>query len=88
MTEPTERRDRVGSVGRVLTLLVTNAIKITGVWIGLKAATAARPDAVVLAYSAFMMAGAQLSENVVLGVVDRVLGKPVSREEEAKERRP
>lgn len=75
MTDTEPQRDRVASLGRLLTLLVSNAIKIVGVWVGLKAATAARPDAVVLAFAAFMMAGAQFSENMVLGIVDRMFGK-------------
>lgn len=62
-------------VSRIATLTVTNVIKLTGLLIGYKAATATdRPDAVTLAFAAFMMAGAQVGENAVLSFAEKFFG--------------
>lgn len=75
MNERTPKeRDRLGSVSRVITLAVTNAMKLAGVYVGLRAALQPTPNAVVLAFAGFMMAGAQVSESAVLGVIDRMFG--------------
>jgi hypothetical protein len=61
---------------RSLTLLVTNATKISGLAVALNEMllrSTLRPAAV--AASAFMMAGAQLSESAVLAALDRLLGR-------------
>lgn len=56
------------------TLFLTNAIKVAGVVLALKSGFAdQRP--VTLAVAAFMMAGAQLSENVLLHLIDRFFGE-------------
>lgn len=60
---------------RVVTLAVTNVIKLAGLYIGVREITVNQStDAAVLALSAFMMAGAQLSETAVLGLADRMFG--------------
>ena len=64
----------VESFSRVVTLLVTNIIKLAGLYIGVGAALRPTPSAVVLAYSAFMMAGAQLSETTILALIERFFG--------------
>jgi hypothetical protein len=62
---------RLESVSRALALAVTNATKIAGLYVGVRAALMPTPSAVVLAFSAFMMAGAQLSETTILALIDR-----------------
>jgi hypothetical protein len=63
------------SLSRFLTLLITNITKLAGLYVGVHAAVASTPNAVVLAFSAFMMAGAQLSETTILAVIDRFFGR-------------
>lgn len=65
---------RLESISRFVTLVVTNIIKIAGLYVGLRAAFQPTPSAVVLAYSAFMMAGAQLSETTLLALIERFFG--------------
>lgn len=58
------------------TLLLSNVTKLAGVAIVINESllrTNLRPSA--LAVAAFMMAGAQVSESVVLGIVDRLVGR-------------
>ena len=62
------------SLSRFVTLVVTNATKIAGLYVGVRAALMPTPSAVVLAFSAFMMAGAQLSESTILALIDRFFG--------------
>lgn len=64
------------SFTRFVTLVVTNVIKLAGLYVGVHGAVQPTPNAVVLAYSAFMMAGAQLSETTIMAVIDRFFGKP------------
>jgi hypothetical protein len=64
------------SPARGATLLVTNATKLTGLVLAINEAvirTELRPS--VLAVAAFMMAGAQVSEGVILAMIDRFLGR-------------
>lgn len=70
-----QRRSPVSGAARGTTLLVTNLIKLAGVVVAVNEAFTTR-DAVVLATAAFMMAGAQASENVLLAVLDRILRAP------------
>lgn len=62
------------TVSRVVALLVTNITKVAGLYVGVKAATHTPADAVTLAFAAFMMAGAQVSETVVIGLIERFFG--------------
>ncbi len=62
------------NVSRVTTLVVTNVIKVAGLYVGVKAATHTPTDAVTLAFAAFLIAGGQLSETVILGIVERFFG--------------
>lgn len=64
------------SLTRIITLIVTNTIKLAGLYVGVHeiAVHSASPNAVVLAYSAFMMAGAQFSETTVLNLTERFFG--------------
>ena len=62
---------------RAGTLILTNTIKLGGLVIAINEAiirTQLRPAA--LAEAAFMMAGAQISESVVLNLIDHFMGKP------------
>ena len=72
----TEQHETNGGFIRGLTLLITNAIKIAGLLIVLKEVfSPSLPDpsrAEVLAIAAFMMAGAQLSESLILAGLDRI----------------
>jgi len=66
---------------RRTTLVVTNLTKVVGLVIAFNEAllrTDQRP--LILAVAAFMMAGAQLSETVVLGIIDRFLGREAGQE--------
>lgn len=63
-----------GSFSRALTLVVTNLIKIAGLYVGVRSAIQPSPNAVVLAFAAFMMAGAQLSETTILALITRFFG--------------
>lgn len=68
---------------RSLTLLITNAIKIAGLVIVLKEVFVPSfgdpTRAEVLAIAAFMMAGAQLSESLIIAALDRLVGGPEQR---------
>lgn len=68
-------RGEAGRVARAGTLLITWATKI----VGLVSATnqlllhGDHPSSVALAVSAFMIGGAQVSEGLILGIIDRVM---------------
>ena len=59
---------------RVPTLLVTNGIKIGGLVIAIHEALAQHQHAFTLAVAAFMMAGAQFSEGLMLAIIDHLFG--------------
>lgn len=66
---------RAAQAGRFLTLLVTNCIKLGGVYLVLRAVvTEAQPSVVQMTVACFMMTGAQVSEDVVLRLVGRMFG--------------
>jgi hypothetical protein len=69
---------------RTVTLIVTNLIKLGGLVVGVHEifVHSASPNAIVLAYSALMMAGGQASETAVLGFIERFFG--VQRRERPK----
>jgi hypothetical protein len=72
-SQPTAAHGQV----RGLTLWSTNAIKLVGAAAAfneLLLRSELRPQA--LAIIAFMMAGAQVSEGLILSMVDRFLGRP------------
>lgn len=81
-------RGEAGRVARAGTLLITWATKI----VGLVSATdqlllhGDHPSSVALAVSAFMMAGAQVSEGLILAFIDRLMANTDSRDPE--HRRP
>lgn len=66
---------------RGVTYAITNATKIAGLYIGVKAATGPDPsqEAITMALAAFMMAGAQVSETAIMKVIERFFG--VDRED-------
>lgn len=74
MNRSSRERDRLGAIARTITLVITNVTKLAGLYVGLRAATAATPNAVVLAFAAFMMSGAQISEHVVIGLLETLFG--------------
>lgn len=83
MTEPSKRGPN-GSTARTtaaLTLVVTNITKLAGVVVGVHAGFQPVPDVRVMALAVFMMAGAHVSERVLLTAIQRFLG--LTREEEA-----
>lgn len=58
-----------------LTLIVTNAVKLTGIAIAIhEAFTKSNPSATILALAAFMMAGAQISEDAILRMISHMFG--------------
>lgn len=63
-----------GRFARALTLLTTYAIKLVGLASAFNQLLLLdNPKALPLATAAFMMAGAQLSEGLVLAVLDRLM---------------
>lgn len=63
------------SISRLVALVVTNTIKVAGLYVGVRAGIRAPVDAVAMAWSAFAMAGAQLSETTILRLVERFFGQ-------------
>lgn len=61
------------------TLIVTNLTKLGGLVLGLHEALTAK-DPAVMAFAAFLCAGARVSENVILGFLDRFFGREVGQE--------
>ena len=74
------------SVSRAITLVITNVTKVAGLWVGIRAATGPDPqkEALTMAFAAFMMAGATLSERVVIAFIERFFGVPPKQPEETK----
>jgi hypothetical protein len=64
------------AISRTVTLIVTNTTKLAGVYVGVHelAVHSASPNALVLAYSAFLVAGGQLSETTILAFISRFFG--------------
>jgi hypothetical protein len=60
---------------RVVTLVVTNVIKLAGLYVGVRAATKVPVEAITMGWSAFAMAGAQLSETTILLLIERFFGQ-------------
>lgn len=68
---------RGGRFGQRLALIVTNSIKVAGLVIAVKTAFAPTQQAALeFGLAAFMMAGAQLSEETVMKLVDRMFMGP------------
>lgn len=84
MTE--QVRQPVRRAARSGTLLITNLCKLTGLAIAIREVLRPDRDAAVLALSAFMMSGAQLSEELLLGMIERFLGSSTSEPEAAEGR--
>lgn len=79
-------RHPVRRAARGGTLVFTNTVKIVGLWIAVREVLRPDRDAYVLALAAFMMQGAQLSEELLLGVIDRFLGSSTPEPEPAEGR--
>lgn len=68
-------QSRLHRIGRTLTVATTSIIKLVGLAAAFKELFIdAQPQPIALALSAFMMAGAQLSEEVILSLLERLLG--------------
>lgn len=66
-----------GRVGQWVTLLVTNGVKVTGIVIAVKAAfSQTPPQPLEYGLAAFMVAGAQLSEETILKLFARMFAPP------------
>lgn len=52
-------------------IVITNSIKIAGLYVGIRTATQPHPSAIVLAFSGFLITGGQISETMVLGFLER-----------------
>lgn len=74
MTDSARRTSR--QVARGGTLLLTNVVKIAGLIFAIREVFKPDRDTSVLALSAFMMSGAQLSEEFFLSVIENFLGRP------------
>jgi len=55
-------------------ILITNITKVAGVAVAVHEAFTTK-DAVVMAVAALMVAGGQFSETLILGLIDRFLGR-------------
>lgn len=64
----------VAAPARRGTLILTHLTKIAGLVIAVHEAFTTK-DAVVMAVAALMIAGGQLSETLILGMIDRFLGR-------------
>lgn len=80
MTTSPLNSSRLERFFRQLTLIISNVVKLGGLFLALKAAASPPVDPFELALSAFMMSGAQVSEQAVLRMINSFLG----REEAAK----
>lgn len=72
MTESARRPVR--RAARSSTLIITNSVKVLGLLIAVREVLRPQRDEAVLALAAFMMSGAQLSEELFLGIIERFLG--------------
>lgn len=79
-------RHPVRRVVRGGTLLFTNLVKLAGLGIAIREVLRPNRDSAVLALSAFMMSGAQLSEEFLLGIIERFLGSSTPEPEPAEGR--
>lgn len=70
----TSQPGRMMQLGRLVALLVTNAIKVGGLYVAIKTVSEPTPSAITIGLAAFMMAGAQISEETILGLVGRMFG--------------
>jgi hypothetical protein len=84
MTE--QVRQPVRQAARGGTLIITNLFKLAGLGIAVREVLRPDRDAAVLALSAFMMSGAQLSEEFLLGIIERFLGSSTPEPETAERR--
>jgi hypothetical protein len=78
LTDKPDKRDGNGSRSAYLkwpALVVTNAIKIAGLYVGVHEALQDTPDSKVLVFAAFMMAGAQISEEVLMTFLGSFFGR-------------
>lgn len=72
-----------GRFARVVTLLITYAIKLVGLASAFNQLLLHNdPHALPLGVSAFMMAGAQLSEGLILSAIDKLMTLGVPSEQE------
>lgn len=73
--QPLGPSNRGQAPARSVTLVLANLTKLAGLVVAVHEAFTARSP-VVMAVAAFMMAGAQISETLVLGVIERFFGRP------------
>jgi hypothetical protein len=73
-------RSSQSSRSPLIPLLVTNIIKIGGLYVALRTATQPTPNVIEIGLAAFMMAGAELSENAILNLAGRMFGGGGSHE--------
>ena len=64
---------------RTAAIVVTNSIKVGGLVLGLHEAFTTKTPT-VMAFAAFMMAGARVSETVLLRAIDRFFGREAGQE--------
>lgn len=57
------------------TFVITNLIKLSGLVLGVRTGLTTG-DTPTMLLAAFMMAGAQVSETLILGIFERFLGSP------------
>lgn len=71
----TSQSGRVAQAGRFLALMVTNCIKLGGLFLAIRTATTeTNPSVVQIGEACFMMAGAQVTEDAILKLVSRMFG--------------
>jgi hypothetical protein len=77
----TRQRTDSRSLATGSTLVITNLTKLAGVVLGLHEGLGTAPDGRVIGLAALFAAGAQVSETVLLHLIDRVLGLPEPAED-------
>jgi hypothetical protein len=61
-------------LAQCFTLLFTNVVKIVGLIFAIEQLLKDQPTPATLAFAAFMIAGGQVSEGLILTLLDRLLG--------------
>lgn len=74
---------------RLITLLVTNAIKLAGVYVAVhEIVSQATPRALELGVAVFMMTGAQVTEEAILNLAGKMFGGKEGKDPPSKSQGP
>jgi hypothetical protein len=85
--QPPKPLPRASAVARAPALFVTNALKVTGLVIGAHECFTQR-DPVVIGFSAFLIAGGQISEEWLMAFINSFFGRtPPDKEKDRYEQK-